>query len=676
MSVRLLALVLLALNTALFPSAAGAQQERPERERQEPVPVPLRELPGVQIPEMQFQKFRNWTIFGRVTTLDGQAVSAAKVRIELGSAQRPRTLQTDIRGQFTTEFGLDAKLYSKLQVQALATKADYRDAWEMAEFEANTGTREILLVLREAGQDFTALPQSILIESLAGRLRNPGAEGPQAASARKDYAQGARRFLEAGDARGAVPFLSKVVSREPGCAACRTLLSLALLQAGSWVSATRQLSESVTAHSAETPAASRPEPLLLLGVLESWRHRPQSATGWFLRALEVQPADPLALQELGRALILQNKWEDAEKYLQEALQRGASPEARLLRAQALWGTGDAEAAQAELKAFLGGRQPKDLNARVRPVYLELQEQLQLRSYGETKSLVSQSFEELSRAVPELKGLEPASSQEGLPQLLERIGESVDTFFRNFPNTISLEDIHEELLDRKGKVMVSQDRRFNYLFLAAAEKAGLGLDEYRATPEGARVPSSPDARYFMRTAGFAAAPLVLIPAYQAGCAFRLLGRQTIKGRATSVLVFAQQPGKAQALTTFNAEGKSLAILMQGIAWVDTNTCQIIRMHREILKSPPQSRLERLTTEINFAEVQFKGMPAKFWLPHEVTVTVHWKKRFFQNRHHYSDFRLFKVETEEKRKSTTAVPESRSPEPEDALGPARAVESQRH
>jgi len=35
---------------------------------------------------------------------------------------------------------------------------------------------------------------------------------------------------------------------------------------------------------------------------------------------------------------------------------------------------------------------------------------------------------------------------------------------------------------------------------------------------------------------------------------------------------------------------------------------------------------------------------FWLPQEVTVTVNWQGMVFRNRHRYSDFALFRVETE--------------------------------
>jgi hypothetical protein len=44
-----------------------------------------------------------------------------------------------------------------------------------------------------------------------------------------------------------------------------------------------------------------------------------------------------------------------------------------------------------------------------------------------------------------------------------------------------------------------------------------------------------------------------------------------------------------------------------------------------------------------EVRFKDVPQAFWLPEEVTVTVNWDGAVFRNRHQYSDFQLFRVDT---------------------------------
>jgi hypothetical protein len=470
---------------------------------------------------------------------------------------------------------------------------------------------------------------------------------------RKEYMRGTEQFLDKHDPVKAVPALTKAVEREPDCLECRTLLSLAQLEAGSWAGATRQLATAIKIGSPDKPGTAKPEPFLILGVMETWRREIDRAVGFLRRGLEVQPKDPLVLQELGRALILRQEWGAAAEFLGEAARLRGSPEARLLHARALLESDEREEAEEELNAYLGDRKPKDLPERGRLVYTQLRERLQLMSYGEVKSVVKQSVEELMQTLPELQGLEPARDQERLPQLVERVGQGVAAYFKNFPNTISLEVIHAEVLNRDGKATESLDEKANYLLLAAPARWGLELDEYRTTMGMAGTGAPAPKSNAMRTAGFACAPLVFHPAYQAGSRFRYLGEQVIDGRKAYVLAFAQEPGKAIPLSRFTVGRISQAVLMQGIAWIDPSDYRILRMRRDLLRPPPKSRLERLTTEIQFAEVHFKEVASALWLPHEVVVHVLWKGKVFRNRHHYSDFRFFNVEAAEKRKALESL-----------------------
>jgi hypothetical protein len=54
----------------------------------------------------------------------------------------------------------------------------------------------------------------------------------------------------------------------------------------------------------------------------------------------------------------------------------------------------------------------------------------------------------------------------------------------------------------------------------------------------------------------------------------------------------------------------------------------------------------TTEIDFQEVQFKSVPQKCWLPHDVTVTLDWAGHHLHNHHQYAEFRVFNAEENHK------------------------------
>ena len=115
-----------------------------------------------------------------------------------------------------------------------------------------------------------------------------------------------------------------------------------------------------------------------------------------------------------------------------------------------------------------------------------------------------------------------------------------------------------------------------------------------------------------------------------------------------MAFAQRPETARLLERFNTNDASVLILVQGVVWVDSSTYQIVRLRTDLLKPADKVRLERQTTEITYGEVRFKDSPNPYWLPREVVVTVEWKGKTFRNLHEYSDFRLFNVESKEKRK----------------------------
>lgn len=636
------------LSVVCLPSAAW-----PQGPVQAPVP------PSVNLLNYLDKQHIIWPITGRVTTLKGEPVAGARVVVDVGGGQDAvKVLETNLQGEFSTEYSLEARINKKLSVKLAATKPGYLDAWERADFEATEKIWQVPIMLREQTEDPDLLPQASLIAGLAPRLREAGAREPLPGPARKDFTRGAEEFLNRRDPDAAIPLLAKVVERVPACVECRTLLGLALLDAGSWASAHRQFVAAATIKAPEGAGAKRPEPFLVLGVIETWRQKEKEAVGLFRQALAIDPADPLALQEMGRALILQQNWEGAEQFLGRAIKAGAPTEAHLLRARALLEQGDVEEAEAEMKAYRGGRQPKELPPSGRMVYAQLKDRLQLLASKDVKSVVDLPLAELVRAMPELAGLEPAQSQEQLALILPKVGEGVEAFFRHFPNTISLEEIREEEFGRDGKVHQAFTEKFQYLLLARPEKWGLGLKEYRTkTEEPDNFPAG-GLSGFMRTAGFASATVVFFPSYQSGAHFRYLGRQMIDGHPTFVVAFAQRPDKGLVLGRFDVKGTSFPVLFQGVAWVDPDSYKVIRMRADLLKVSPKARLVKQTTEIRFAEVRFKEIPAALWLPREVAVTVHCLGRFFRNRHRYSDFKLFNVRTEERRKTTGLAP--RGPE----------------
>jgi tetratricopeptide (TPR) repeat protein len=590
---------------------------------------------------------KQWIVAGKVTTLRGDPISGAKVDVEpLSGSGGFRSLMTDLQGRFQTEYDIRADLVKELSVTLTVTKEGFLKAHETIDLGDSSKVWVFPVTLREAEEDPSLLLQADLISRLAPRLKKLGASEGLSAGEEKDYARGVEEFLDRSRPDRALPPFTKVTLRDPSCVQCRTMLALAQLDSGDWDGAYRNLAQAINKILAD-PSVGRPEPLLAMGVMESWRHQPTNAAGYFAQALKYAPQDPLALQELGRSQLLLENWGPADQYLSKALAAGGGPEVRLLRVEALLGGDQFQAASTEMTRYLDGRDVKKMPIRVRQLWAQIQARMEVEAaYLKAKPKGDQAIDYLHRPPPDLNGLEPATDQGQLDSILSAVGKTVAEFFRNFPNTSSLEQIHQEKLGRKQKVGTTLDQKFRYLCFTPAADWGPGFDEYRVDSSGTRAYPQGLQDGFMLTSGFASSSLFFHPKYQSQATFRYLGRQKVNGRDAYVIAFAQQPGKARFCGTFRIDANVVTTFSQGLAWVDSESYEISRLRTDLLVPLSEVNLERETTEIDFWPVHFKGIGQGFTLPRQVTVTVDWKGRHLRNEHRYSEYELFRVEATEK------------------------------
>ena len=239
---------------------------------------------------------KHFIVAGKVTTLRGDPVHA-KVVVEPGVSGEFRALQTSLQGEFSTEYYLNAELVKEFSVTLVVTKKGFSKAREVIDFEASDKTWVIPVTLRSSSENPDLLSQADLISSLAPRLKQLEASEGLSDKGEKDYARGVTEFLDRNRSDRALPFFTKAIRRDASCVGCRTMLGLAELDSGDWDGAYRNFAQAVQ-EGRQNPKAGRPEPALALGVMESWRHQPERATGLLSEALQYAPQDALALRAL------------------------------------------------------------------------------------------------------------------------------------------------------------------------------------------------------------------------------------------------------------------------------------------------------------------------------------------------------------------------------------------
>jgi hypothetical protein len=266
-------------------------------------------------------------------------------------------------------------------------------------------------------------------------------------------------------------------------------------------------------------------------------------------------------------------------------------------------------------------------------------------YRNAKSYVGMTNDELMAAVPELEGLQPPlTPQDGentLAVILGRVGENVKEFADKLPDMVALEEISMERLHSDGRVAAKRQETFRYLVVARHGFNKTIFEEYRTDLQGKPAEPSGFAQDFSVTRGFAYAAIHFHPSTQADSVFRYLGKQTLDAKETDLVAFAQRPGFAHITGQVALLERSAMILVQGLAWIDPKTYQIVRLRTDLLAPRADVRLETQTTEIRYAEFHLSEMPKTVWLPSQVTVTVEWRGKFYRNVHHYSDYKLFRA-----------------------------------
>jgi len=258
-----------------------------------------------------------------------------------------------------------------------------------------------------------------------------------------------------------------------------------------------------------------------------------------------------------------------------------------------------------------------------------------------KTFVDMTPAELAQAVPELKHVQPAESQDMLPQILQRVGATVAVFFDDFPNTTCNEHVTSMVGTALQTGALHYDNKYNYVALAqAGDEKGL-LREYRTDAKGDQV--RPVAKNRVVTLGFVTLSMHFHPDYQADSRFRYLGREAMEKQDTYVVAFAQRPAVARQTQSVQFFGQSGIVFLQGVAWIDPASFRILRLDTDIQEPELNVGLLKETTQVLYSEVRFTQGGKTLWLPREVTVRGQLYRYRFNNRHRYSGYRLFTVET---------------------------------
>lgn len=259
--------------------------------------------------------------------------------------------------------------------------------------------------------------------------------------------------------------------------------------------------------------------------------------------------------------------------------------------------------------------------------------------GKTGAVIASLLHNMPNLIAREEVRQPAASQDTSRDGMRYSADVVRSGVNGIPTSLSPRNYDNET--PAGQSAGDYDSHvFTYRIVNGQNASGdYGIKEFRTGADDR--PINYSARNIRRplNTGFATLWLFFFPGNLQESRFRYLGQQRLGDRETYVLAFAQISQKSGLDVLIDSSyGRCLAPL-QGVAWIDKTTFQIVRMQTDLLNVLPDIQLNQLRSTVKYGPVKIHGLNRTLWLPDKVGISWRTALGNGEEFHLYSHYRLF-------------------------------------
>jgi hypothetical protein len=248
---------------------------------------------------------------------------------------------------------------------------------------------------------------------------------------------------------------------------------------------------------------------------------------------------------------------------------------------------------------------------------------------------------------ELTSTSPCRIEDVLPQLASH----VKAFVESMNQFAATEIIERERLDRDGNPKMHVSSRSDYV--ATIRNLGAGnyqVTEFRGQTQGVR-----SFEGDLAASGSPALALIFHPTHLEEFDMRCAGRTTWRGHDAWEIRFRQRTDRPTSIGGFMMGHREFDILLKGSAWIDSANYQLVHLETDLLQPIPEAKLDMLHQSIDYGPVTFAARNTTLWLPQVAEITADFRGRRLRDRHTFSDFQLFAIDTGQKIGAPNESPE---------------------
>jgi len=233
----------------------------------------------------------------------------------------------------------------------------------------------------------------------------------------------------------------------------------------------------------------------------------------------------------------------------------------------------------------------------------------------------------------------------LPEVLDGAGRRMEEFASTLEKFSANEHVEHFNVKRKGaRERRPETRSFEYFTEITQTSAGrIYVDEYRNGSMGLGLDEFPAD---LATEGLPAMALIFHRLLATDFSFTCDGLAPRDGRPAWQVRFEQRSDRPSRIRAYRIGGKYYPIPLEGRAWIDAGTYQVLRLESDLIKPIKAIKLAQEHIAIEYAPVQFHAPNETLWLPKTADLYVDYRGHRYYRRHAFSNFHLFTVNAEQR------------------------------
>jgi hypothetical protein len=227
-------------------------------------------------------------------------------------------------------------------------------------------------------------------------------------------------------------------------------------------------------------------------------------------------------------------------------------------------------------------------------------------------------------------------------IVEQVRQKIGRYLTSLADVHCTETVTQEKLGPNGHVERTERAKYDYLIMMEGDHDDFKLNETRVELAGNKSKLSPVS--MLVSNGIATAMLVFHPYYRDSFKFEVGAEEPVGGKNLIAIHFEHIAGR-RTPAALALRGREYPLELQGTAWVDKQSDEVVRIDASLLKDMSDIGLRALKVQVDYKPEVLQGMASSVNLPALAIVDVTTLRQHWRNVEAFNVYKSFSANAEQ-------------------------------